>query len=155
VKVIKAVGSLRPTLKYVDDYCQYSCVECGRVCPTGAIRFLGVEEKRRTRVALTNLSLNLCVVVVKGQACGACAEVCPTRALRMTPFKNAAAQGLTIPAFDEPYCIGCGACLVVCPAEPAAFALTAVQTQSETPGIRPTDYDDGLPQLPDSSDFPF
>ena len=155
VKVIKAVGSLRPTLNYADAYCQYSCVECGRVCPTGAIRFLGPEEKRRTRVALTNLSLNLCVVVVKGQACGACAEVCPTRALRMTPFESTTAQGLTIPAFDEPYCIGCGACLVVCPAEPAAFALTAVRTQSETPGIRPTDYDDGLPQLPDTSDFPF
>jgi ferredoxin len=155
VKVLKAVGSIHPSLDYTEDYCQYSCVECGRICPTGAINFLDVEEKRRTRVALSSLSPDLCVVVAKGQACGACAEVCPTRALRMIPFENAPVQGLTIPAFDEPYCIGCGACLVVCPARPVAFSLTAVRRQSETPGIRPTDYEEGLPQLPDTNDFPF
>jgi ferredoxin len=155
VKILKAVGEVRPALDYSEDYCQYSCVECGRVCPTGAIKFLGAEEKRRTRVALSNLSLSRCVVVTKSQACGACAEVCPTRALRMTPFLNAPAPGLTIPVFDEPYCIGCGACLVVCPAKPVAFSLAAVRRQSETPGIRPTDDDDGLPRLPDTNDFPF
>ncbi|MDR1481946.1 MAG: 4Fe-4S dicluster domain-containing protein [Synergistaceae bacterium] len=153
VKILKASGRLRPSLDYTEDYCQYSCVECGRVCPTGAISSLDVEKKRRTRVALSNLSLNRCVVTAKGQACGACAEVCPTRALRMIPFENA--PGLTIPAFDEPYCIGCGACLVVCPARPVAFSLTAVRRQSETPGIRPTDYDEGLPRLPETDDFPF
>jgi ferredoxin len=155
VRIVKAKNSPHPELDYSDDFCQYNCVECGRVCPTGAIRPLGMEEKRRTRVALSNLTFERCVVATKAQACGACAEVCPTRALRMMPYTESTVSGLTKPVFDETYCIGCGACRVVCPARPVAFTLTAVRIQSETPGIRPTDDDDGLPQLPDTSDFPF
>jgi ferredoxin len=156
VKIVKSKESARPKLDYSGEFCQYSCVECGRVCPTGAIKLLDVEEKRRTRVAVSNLTLDRCVVITKTQACGACAEVCPTRSLRMTPYTETDIQGLTIPAFDEPYCIGCGACLVVCPAVPVAFKVEGVAEQTLTTGIRPTDEDDSeLPQLPDTNEFPF
>jgi formate hydrogenlyase subunit 6/NADH:ubiquinone oxidoreductase subunit I len=155
VKIIKAVGSANPTLDYSGDFCQYSCVECAKVCPTHAIHLRDVEEKRRTRVALSNLTLSRCVVVTKGQACGACAEVCPTRSLKMLPYE-APIPGLTVPDFAEQFCIGCGACLVVCPAEPVAFSVDAVPRQSLTPGIRPTDEDEeNLPELPGTDDFPF
>ncbi|MDR3255067.1 MAG: 4Fe-4S binding protein [Synergistaceae bacterium] len=154
VKIIKTLNSANPALDYSGDFCQYSCVECGKVCPTHAIHHLSVEEKRRTRVALSNLTLSRCVVVTKGQACGACAEVCPTRSLKMVSYEGAS-SGLTVPDFAEPYCIGCGACLVVCPAEPAAFSVDAAQRQSLTPGIRPTEGNEDLPELPDTNDFPF
>lgn len=156
VGILRQKRSPHPEMDYSGDFCQYNCVECGRVCPTNAIRRLSAEEKHRTRVALSNLTFEKCVVAVKGQSCGACAEVCPTRSLRMVPYAEPGISGLTRPVFDENYCIGCGACLVVCPAVPTAFSVIAVPFQALTAGMRPTDdAEDDLPPLPSADDFPF
>jgi ferredoxin-type protein NapF len=150
--IIRSVGSIQPCLVYGSGYCQFNCVECGRVCPTDAITRLNAETKRRTRVALSDLTLPRCVVITKSQACGACAEVCPTRALSMV---RGGAPGLTEPSFDSDYCIGCGACIAVCPAEPNAFALKGVRVQSLTPGIRELEDDGGTTPMSAGDDFPF
>jgi ferredoxin len=154
VRVIKPNITSHPTLVYADDFCQFNCVECGAVCPTGAIQRLGVDEKHRTRVGVSNLDFAKCVVKTRGESCGACAEVCPTRAVRMVPYPESDAAGLTKPEFDEEYCIGCGACLAVCPADPKAFRLRGVSAQTLTPGIRPTEEEE-YPALPSTDDFPF
>ncbi|MDR1915016.1 MAG: 4Fe-4S binding protein [Synergistaceae bacterium] len=157
VGIIKSLG-IRPQIVYEENYCQYSCTECGKSCPTGAIRPLSAEDKRRTRIAVSELILPRCVVVTKRQACGACAEVCPTRALRMVAYESSA-SGLTIPVFEEEFCIGCGACFCVCPAEPRAFVMNSVPIHTLTPGIRPTtDVDEEAPSvrpMTKDSDFPF
>jgi ferredoxin len=157
VSVIKQAGA-RPRIVYGEAYCQYSCTECGALCPTGAIERLSLEEKRRTRVALSELDLSGCVVMTKRQACGACAEVCPTRALHMEPYGGEGA-GLSIPVFDEEYCIGCGACLCVCPAEPNAFAINPVPSQTMTPGLRVAPEGAGgagsVRPMTKDDDFPF
>ena len=140
--VIKTIRSVRPELDYTDAACQYNCVECGRVCPTGAVRKLSVDEKHRTRIGLSALFFEYCVVNTKGEACGACAEVCPTRAVTMRAYPASGVAGLTRPVFDEAYCIGCGACLAACPAVPKAFVITAAAEQTLTVGIRPTDTAD-------------
>jgi ferredoxin len=134
VGIIRPVESFQPRLVYGTDYCQFNCVECGKVCPTNAITRIDADTKHRTRIALSRLELMRCVVVTKDQACGACAEVCPTHALSMVSHDGH--PGLTIPSFDEEYCIGCGACLAVCPALPIAFEITGVAVQSLTPGLR-------------------
>jgi ferredoxin len=154
VRIIKVRGDPNPTLEYLEAACQYNCVECGKVCPTGAIRPVSIEEKQRTRIALSSLVFENCVVKTRGQACGACAEVCPTRAVRMTGYSEAPIPGLTRPVFDEEYCIGCGACLVACPAEPRAFTITAVAIQGRTPGMRPSDEGEEAVFTP-TEDFPF
>jgi ferredoxin len=141
---------------YGAGYCQFNCVECGKVCPTNAITRLDVGAKRVTRIGVSSLTLARCVVATKRQACGACAEVCPTHALRMAPYGGN--PGLTIPVFDEDYCIGCGACLCVCPADPTAFGMKGVSPQILTPGIRPADEDDsggGAKPMTSADDFPF
>jgi ferredoxin len=154
VGVIRLTRKSHPSLVYGRDYCQYSCVECGKVCPTDAITRLDVETKRRTRVALSSLTLSRCVVVTKNQACGACAEVCPTHALSMLSYDNV--PGLTIPSFDGEYCIGCGACLCVCPADPAAFGVRGVPVQTLTPGVRRLREDaGGVKPMTADDDFPF
>jgi ferredoxin len=155
VKIIKVTGPPpNPVLDYTEASCQYNCVECGAVCPTGAIRRIDIDEKHRTRIALSSLLFENCVVKTRNEACGACAEVCPSRAVRMAAYPEPGFAYLTRPVFDEQYCIGCGACLVVCPAEPKAFKLTAVPAQSLTPGIRPSDEGQGGLYNP-ADDFPF
>ena len=156
VGIIRADGAPQPKVIYGVNYCQFNCVECGKVCPTDAITKLDVDTKHRTRIALSRLSLPGCVVVAKGQACGACAEVCPTHALSMIRYEDH--PELTMPSFDEDYCVGCGACAAVCPAEPVAFEIRGVMVQSLTPGLRSAaeeQEDESAVPMTAGDDFPF
>jgi ferredoxin len=155
VGIIRPLYSPRPVLDYAKAGCQYNCVECGKVCPTGAIRRLDVEEKHRTRVALSSLSFERCVVNTKRESCGACAEVCPTGALTMTAYGESGVPWLTKPVFDEQYCIGCGACFAACPAEPRALRIDAVPEQTLTAGVRPAGESDEGFLIENRDDFPF
>ena len=139
VGVIKPKHSPQPVLDFSEAACQFNCVECGKVCPTGAIRRLDVAEKQRTRIALSSLNFDYCVVKTKGESCGACAEVCPTHALSMEAYPDPGIPFLTRPVFDPRYCVGCGACLAACPAIPKALAISPVAEQTLTPGIRPVE----------------
>jgi ferredoxin len=147
--------SPEPSLDYAGAGCQFNCVECGRVCPTGAIRRLTVEEKHRTRVALSALYFERCVVNTKHESCGACAEVCPTSAITMTAYTESGVAWLTRPVFDEQYCIGCGACYAACPAEPLAFTIAAVPEQTLTVGARPAEEAGDELRIENTEDFPF
>jgi formate hydrogenlyase subunit 6/NADH:ubiquinone oxidoreductase subunit I len=142
-------------MDYTSAACQFNCVECGRVCPTGAITRLKVDEKHRTRVALSTLYFERCVVNTKHESCGACAEVCPTGALTMVGYSEPGIPFLTRPVYDERYCIGCGACLAACPAEPRAFTLAAVSEQSLTVGSRPLEEAGDELRVENTDDFPF
>ena len=155
VGIIKAKNTPRPEMDYTSAACQFNCVECGRVCPTGAITRLSLEEKHRTRLALSTLYFERCVVNTRHESCGACAEVCPTGALTMIPYSDPGIPFLTRPIYDEPYCIGCGACLAACPAEPRAFTLAAVQEQSLTAGSRPPEETGDELRVDMTGDFPF
>ena len=155
VGIIKVKNTSRPELDYTDAACQFNCVECGRVCPTGAITRLDVDEKHRTRVALSTLYFERCIVNTRGESCGACAEVCPTGALTMIPYSEPGIPFLTRPVYDERYCIGCGACFAACPAEPRAFTIAAVSEQSLTVGTRPPEESGDELLIQDTDDFPF
>ena len=158
VGIITAKDDLHPRLDYngaAAAACQFNCVECGRVCPTKAITRLSLDEKHRTRVALSTLYFERCVVNTKHEFCGACAEVCPTGALTMVAYSESGIPFLTRPVYDERYCIGCGACLAACPAEPRAFTLAAVSEQSFTVGSRPLEEAGDELQVETTDDFPF
>jgi ferredoxin len=155
VGIITTRDSLRPMLDYTRAGCQYNCVECGRVCPSGAISRLDVEEKHRTRIALSSLYFERCVVNTKRESCGACAEVCPTGAITMIAYSESGVPWLTRPVFNEQYCIGCGACFVACPAEPRALCIEAVPEQTLTVGVRPAEESSEGFVIENTDDFPF
>jgi ferredoxin len=106
----------KPVLDPYRGFCQYDCVLCGRICPTGALVPLSPEAKRLTRLGWASLDRPECLVVKQGNACGACAELCPTGAVSMLPGPS----GRNEPTLRPEYCIGCGACQKACPVRPVS-----------------------------------
>jgi ferredoxin len=138
----------KPLLDPYEGFCQYDCVVCGEVCPTGALAPLTVEAKRLTRLGLAKLDRLECVVVKNGTSCGACAELCPTAAVRMAPGPS----GRDEPTLDSDYCIGCGACQKACPVRPVAAIVVqglSIQQTAKAPRVEITE--DLIP----TEDFPF
>jgi len=105
---------LQPEMNYSKSYCLYDCNVCSQVCPTGAIRPMPVEKKKRIQIGVAKFIQKNCVVYENETDCGICNEYCPTKAVILVPYKN----GLGIPFVRENICIGCGACENACPALP-------------------------------------
>lgn len=117
------------------DYgrCDPTCNLCGKVCPTGAIRLLTVEEKRRWRMGLAEFDSAACLAY-QGKECSFCGDACAAagyeaieflepdreenapRASRKSkasaPPDEPSAPGL--PIVDSDRCAGCGACQNAC-----------------------------------------
>lgn len=107
-------GIMQPRMDFHSGFCNYECVRCTEVCPTGAIMPLMPEAKKLTQIGKSVFIKENCVVNTEKTACGACSEHCPTKACHMVPFEG----NLLIPEVDDDICIGCGACENVCPTRP-------------------------------------
>jgi ferredoxin-type protein NapF len=122
--IVPAPGGDGPvSLDLSKGACRYDCNRCSQVCPTGAIRPLTLEVKRKTKIAEAKFNPQKCLVFQEGQKCGKCAEVCPVKAVRLrrtgAPFPVKAAL-----------CIGCGACQTVCPAPEKAITVHEIEKQT-------------------------
>jgi ferredoxin len=111
-------GLLQPLMNYSKSFCDYECTVCGRVCPTGAILPLSLEEKKFTQIGTVDLLKEKCVVYVDKNNCGACGEVCPTHTISFIDKGN-----VLYPETDIQYCIGCGACEKACPTTPKSIVV--------------------------------
>jgi ferredoxin len=114
-------GLMKPHMDYRHSFCNFTCNQCGEVCPDGAISILTLANKQITRIGTARLELEKCVVKTKGTDCAACSEHCPTKAVETIPYGN----NLRLPQVKEELCIGCGACEYACPAQPLK-AITVV-----------------------------
>lgn len=108
------IGMMQPMMNYEKSFCNYDCIICSQVCPTGAIMPVKLESKKLTQLGKANFIKENCIVYTEGTDCGACSEHCPTKAVNMVPYKNK----LVIPEVTGDYCIGCGACEFACPVKP-------------------------------------
>ena len=120
-------------LDYKSGMCEFNCNNCSQICPTGAIRPLTLEKKKRCRIGLAVLHKTRCIAIVEGIHCGACAEQCPTGALRMV---DEAGFPCPIPKLNEDLCIGCGNCSYPCPVQPIpamTIATVPIQTEAADP----------------------
>ena len=156
-------GLFQPTLDFAVSFCNYDCVRCGAVCPTGAITQLTLDDKHQVQLGQVEFIEDNCVVVTDLTACGACAEHCPTKAVRMVSYRPttlptsaaATSANLTIPKLDQSICVGCGACEYACPTRPHRAIYVRgepVHGVAEAPPAEP------LPELPAASGddaFPF
>jgi len=134
-------------------YCEYSCVLCGQVCPTGAIQ--KIDERTKTgadgkpiRIGTAMFDRGRCLPWAMATPCIVCEEFCPTspKAIWVETVEVAkrasrhgadgAAPTMTTvevkrPHVDPALCIGCGVCENVCPItdRPAVYVTSAGETR--------------------------
>jgi Fe-S-cluster-containing hydrogenase component 2 len=117
------------------SYCNYDCVVCGEVCPSGAILPLGAAAKKEVQIGKSTFVKDDCVVVSKKKDCAACSEHCPTKAVHTVPYEGK----LKIPELNNDICVGCGACEHACPTTPRkAIYVTAnpVHLKAQKPVLK-------------------
>lgn len=100
-------------IDYSDGFCNYDCHECSRVCPSGAIKSISLEQKQKMQIGLAVIDEKKCV------KCGLCVMTCPRKAI--------AREMGQVPTIDDTNCIGCGACKAKCTVK--AIEIVAVEQQ--------------------------
>ncbi len=141
------MGLMQPRLDYSVSFCNYDCVVCSQVCPTGAIVPVTTEEKKEIQIGIAHFIRQNCVVITDKTDCGACAEHCPTQAVRMVLHRN----GLFIPEVTADICVGCGACEHACPTDPKSIYVDGnpVHQKAELP------VTEAIEKEIDFDEFPF
>jgi MauM/NapG family ferredoxin protein len=92
--------------------CEQNCNLCGLVCPTGAIRFLSMEEKLYAKIGTARIEKSRCIAWEQDRQCLICDEICPYNAITS---QLADGHRVTVPVVDENRCNGCGYCESKCP----------------------------------------
>lgn len=109
------LGIMQPRMDFKTSYCDFDCVACTLVCPSGAIIKQDVETKHTIQLGKTKFVKENCVVYTEKTDCGACAEHCPTKAVKMQLDIEVNKMA---PLITEDLCVGCGACEFACPTKP-------------------------------------
>ncbi|MCR4854482.1 MAG: 4Fe-4S binding protein [Prevotella sp.] len=109
---------MQPTMSYERGYCRPECNRCSTVCPAGAIKPIGVEEKSSIQIGHAVWIKKNCIPVTDGVECGNCERHCPVGAITMVQLDENDEESPMVPAVNEAKCIGCGACEYLCPARP-------------------------------------
>ncbi|MBM3296894.1 MAG: 4Fe-4S dicluster domain-containing protein [Candidatus Aminicenantes bacterium] len=133
-------GLWTPRLVPRIGYCEYYCSLCSQVCPTGAIKELGVEEKLAVKIGTAWVDKNRCLPYALGKPCIVCEEHCPTspKAIKLVDHPVLLPDGTVsvqrAPFVDTALCIGCGICENKCPVmdQPAIYVTSIGEHRSET-----------------------
>ncbi|MFO7852794.1 MAG: 4Fe-4S dicluster domain-containing protein [Bacteroidota bacterium] len=107
-------GMMQPRMDYHKGFCNFECIRCTEVCPSGALLPLSLEAKKLTQIGKVHFIKENCIVETERTDCGACSEHCPTKAVQMVPYIG----NLVIPEINDEICVGCGACEYACPTTP-------------------------------------
>jgi ferredoxin len=133
-------GIWTPILINSIGYCEYNCVLCSRVCPTGAITPLTVEKKlgkaagqKPLKIGTAFYDRGRCLPWAMNIDCIVCEEVCPTSPKAIwfetveVPLRDGTTKKLKRPRVDPNLCIGCGICENKCPIRDyAAIRVTSI-----------------------------
>ena len=134
-------GLWSPVLVPRIGYCEYNCTLCGQVCPTGAIKRLVPEEKKKVKLGLAEVERSHCLPWKGDSDCIVCEEHCPTadKAIKLRDETIVTRTGETRtfkrPYVDEKLCVGCGICETKCPLtdRAAIFVTSRGESRAESP----------------------
>lgn len=123
------VGLMTPVVVYEGQYCDEWCNECDKVCPTGALAHLTLDEKRATAIGNARIDRTRCIAWAEGKYCMVCQEFCPYLAIELVDH-----NGVNCPVVDSELCRGCGACQSNCPAiTQKAIVVSGIPQRSARP----------------------
>ena len=135
-QVLRPSGDLmtlmQPYMSYERGYCRPECNRCSQLCPSGAIKPLGLDKKVSTQIGHAVWIKKNCVAVTDGVSCGNCARHCPSGAITMVPLDENDDNSPFVPAINTEKCIGCGACEYLCPARPFSAIYVEGHEQHRT-----------------------
>ena len=109
--------------------CSPHCNNCGRACPTGAIRHYPLEEKNRIVIGTAECLTDSCLVWQRRDPCGLCYDVCREAGheaiewVRRGRGEGGGGRGRggrgagtyqLVPSVDPAKCVGCGLCVTTC-----------------------------------------
>ncbi len=136
-------GLWTPMVDARHGYCEYNCNLCGKVCPTGAIHPLELEQKQQMRMGTAYFDKSRCIPWYRGEDCLVCEEHCPLpdKAIKFDIREARRLDGtiamVKFPYVDEKLCIGCGICVTKCPV-PGPGGLFLTNAQQRRWGQEPT-----------------
>ena len=142
-------GLMQPRMNYNAAYCNYDCVLCTEVCPSGALLPLDIAAKKEVQLGRASFIKEDCIVITKKKDCGACSEHCPTKAVKMAPYEGK----LMLPELNNDICVGCGACEHACPTTPRKAIYVVANTvhlKAKKPQVQKLEN-----PLESQKDFPF
>ncbi len=138
-------GMWTPVMDMERGYCEYNCVLCGQVCPSGAIERLTIEQKHGVetgapvKVGNAFVDRSRCLPWSFGRNCMVCEEVCPVSPKAI--FKETVTvvlEGKTLelhqPRVNPDRCIGCGLCQHECPVNDLAAIRVTAAGETRQPG---------------------
>ncbi len=146
-------GLWTPVLNNRIGYCEYNCILCGSICPTGAIRELSVPEKtgrgnssKALKIGTAFYERGRCLPWSMNIECIVCEEACPTSPKAIwfqkveTRLRSGEIKTLKRPLIDTSLCTGCGICENKCPLRdrPAVRVTPIGETRSLTNKLRLT-----------------
>ncbi len=138
-------GLWTPVMDMERGYCEYNCVLCAQVCPSGAIERLtiaaktGVESDEPVKVGNAFFDRSRCLPWSFGRNCVVCEEVCPVSPKAIyTKTVSVDVKGKVVelhqPYVDPDLCIGCGLCQHECPVNDLAAVRVTAAGESRAPG---------------------
>jgi len=116
-------GIWTPLVNARYGYCEYNCNLCGKVCPTGAIHDIELEQKKQLTMGTAYFDRSRCIPWYRNEDCLVCEEHCPLpdKAIKFDVREVRAQDGtqrvVKFPYVVESLCIGCGICVNKCPVE--------------------------------------
>lgn len=113
-------GLFSPVLISRIGACEPECNVCGKVCPTGAILSLPMEEKENAKIGTAVVQKSICLAWEEGKACVVCQEVCPYGAIELKIGEN---PHCPVPVVNVKRCYGCGFCEYHCPVRIPAIII--------------------------------
>jgi ferredoxin len=112
-----------PVLVPRNGFCQYSCNNCGQVCPVEAIPPLQLKAKQITPIGLAVIDRTRCLPWAQNTPCIVCEEMCPVPhkaiILENATAANSSGEQISLqrPLVVRGRCIGCGLCEFKCPVD--------------------------------------